>query len=48
MLVMGRRLGEAKRGKVGGKAERNRCAPAKNTAPTERDVISRERNQEVI
>jgi len=45
MLVMRRGLREAK---GGGKAERNRCAPAKNTAPTEKDVISRERTQEVI
>jgi hypothetical protein len=45
MLVMGRKVMEAK---GGGKAERNRSAPVKNAAPTEKDVISRERTQEVI
>jgi hypothetical protein len=45
MLVIGRRLGEAMRGKGGGKAGTNSYVSAKTAAPTKKDVIYYERSQ---
>jgi hypothetical protein len=45
MVVTGREGREAKGGNGGGEAWRTRCAPAKNPARAEKDVIYYERTQ---